>query len=211
MGMGDAGVTWKEYALTGRPDFLNYLHRGDVSWKGLWSFYRETPADTGAVVKLIRLFHLFQCRDFESAGSVLDRDGEEYEALRSWAAFAVASQEVLPESLLCESLSDMLSNSLVSALYFEAVFSVYLEASLEHAFHAEAAQPEERQTADGQALLTGKLRYRLPDLPALPNNGARHEGALLAVHEGSYALWDSAYSQALGEELEGWEDEGGEG
>jgi hypothetical protein len=153
-------------------------------------------------------------RDFELTGSVLDRDGAEYQALRSWAAFAVTCREVLPESVLCESLSDLLANSMVSPLYFEAVFSVYLEVSLEHAARAEepeSAQPMERQPADARRLSTGKLRYRLPDLPLVLGSRERAGASLPAVHSSSYAVWDHAYSSALGEELEGWDDEGGEG
>lgn len=210
MEMGDAGAAWKEYALTGRPDFLNYLHGGDVSWDDLWRFYQENPADAGAVVKLIRLFHLFQCRDFEQSGSILDRDEAAYQALRSWATFAVACQEVLPESLLCESLSDLLANSMVSPLYYEAVFSVYLEASLEHANGVGVPDSPAEPPGSPAEFQAGRLRVRLPDLPLLLNN--REDGSsLLPAHQQCYALWDHAYSCALGEELNDWEDEGGEG
>lgn len=211
MGTDFAGSAWKEYALTGRPDFLNYLHAGDVSWNDLWRFYQETPADTGAVVKLIRLFHLFLCRDFELTGSLLDRDSAEYQALRNWAAFAVTCREVLPEGVLCESLSELLASSMVSPLYYEAVFSVYLETWLEHQVRAGMPETEassRMQSVDLRQLCAGRLRYRLPDLPGSQNGS----GALFPVgHADRYAAWDNAYSRALGEELEGWDDEGGEG
>lgn len=210
MGVGDAGAAWKEYALTGRPDFLNYLHGGDVSWDDLWRFYQETPADAGAVVKLIRLFHLFQCHDFEQSGSILDRDEAAYQALRGWATFAVACQEVLPESLLCESLADLLANSMVSPLYYEAIFSIYLEASLAYAHGAGASHVRSNPPGSPAEFQTGRLRFRLPDLPLFLHDQGDGSSPL-PVHQKCYALWDHAYSRALGEELDGWEDEGGEG
>ena len=46
----EGGFGWQEYALSGRPDFLNYLHSGDVTWEKLWEFYRRQPAAPRAAV-----------------------------------------------------------------------------------------------------------------------------------------------------------------
>src|SRR5579872_278863 len=125
----DAG--WKGYALTGRPDFLNYLKRGDVTWSELWAFYRENPADASAMIHLMGLFHIFLSQQYDREGSVLDREGEVYPQLREWARFAVSCQEFVPEENLRDSLAHLLGQSLISALYYEAVFSVFVEACLE--------------------------------------------------------------------------------
>src|SRR5687767_3768290 len=90
-------AAWKSYAFSGRPDFLNYLYRGDVSGRELWEFSGQTPADTDAMVRLIGLFHSFQSADYDRSGCVLDRDGPVYTRLREWARFAVAAEEFLPE------------------------------------------------------------------------------------------------------------------
>ena len=51
----DGDFNWQSYALQGRPDVLNYLHRGDVSWEGLWSFYRTRAASPEAVMAVMNL------------------------------------------------------------------------------------------------------------------------------------------------------------
>ena len=66
---------WKTYALAGRPDFLNYLHAGDVTWPEVWSFYRTYPADTDAVVRICGLFHMFESLAFDREGNLYISDG----------------------------------------------------------------------------------------------------------------------------------------
>src|SRR5687767_699731 len=121
-------TAWQGYALTGRPDFLNYLRAGFVTWRQLWEFYRDHPADPNVVVRLMGLFHGFQSHDYDREGCVLDPDGDVYPQLREWARFAVAQREFLPEGTLRDNLADLLEQNLVSPLYYEAAFSAYLEA-----------------------------------------------------------------------------------
>jgi hypothetical protein len=37
----EGSFKWQAYALTGYPDFLNYLNVGDASREQLWEFYRR--------------------------------------------------------------------------------------------------------------------------------------------------------------------------
>src|SRR5688572_5543192 len=188
---------WKSYALTGRPDFLNYLRRGDVTWGELWRFYRENPADPAAMVRLMGLFHLFLSQDYDREGCVLDPDGRVYPELREWAGFAVAAQEFVPEEKLRDSLAGFLSQSLISPLYYEAVFSVYVEACLEEHAQAGNFSPTpltvfgEKVSAD-----TGgrRLAMRLPELPRYPGE------ALSSLLDRHYDSWNLAYVAALGED-----------
>jgi hypothetical protein len=207
---------WKVYAVTGRPDFLNYLHRGDVTWSQLWDFYREFPADPDAMVHLMGLFHLFQSADYDAEGGVLDRDGRVYGALREWAGFVVECQEFLPEEKLSVGLGALLAGSLISALYYEAVFNVYLEASLERRPQLWLSDPQVVQRLQEGAVPEaeqGSLRICLSQLTPRPEKreGGHWEEDLSQVVRRHYALWSGAYSQALGEEEPDWRDEGGEG
>jgi hypothetical protein len=202
---------WKGYALTGRPDFLNYVRQGDVTWSELWAFYRTTPADPDAMLRLCGLFHLFLCPQFEAEGSVLDADDGAYLPLREWARFAVYTQFVLPETRLRQGLSELLAQGLLSPLYYEAVFGAYLEAEME------------RQEWETSALLSGVpkhqppsnvgngLRIRLPNLPSTYAASPQRNERLLQVAGGHYTEWNQSYLDALGEEDEDWLDEGGGG
>ena len=50
----EGGFSWQGYALSGRPDFLNYLNAGDVTWEKLWDFYRQATALPAAMRSLMR-------------------------------------------------------------------------------------------------------------------------------------------------------------
>jgi hypothetical protein len=185
-------AAWQGYAVSGRPDFLNYLRRGDVTWDQLWSFYRQNPADPWAVLRLSGLFHAFASQDFDRSGCVLDRDTDLYDTLRAWAEFAAGSTEFVPEEKLQEALAGLLEQSLISPLYYEAAFNVFLEASLDRPLPAAGA-------AEGEPALA-------------PERVAKSAGGdgLRAAVDRRYAAWNERYLLALGEEEDGWE-EGGEG
>jgi hypothetical protein len=204
---------WQTYAVTGRPDFLNYLRRGDVTWRQLWDYYREAPADPGAMLRLTGLFHAFLSYDYDREGCILDQDGTVYPALREWARFAHDVADFLPEEKVCEGMAALVGESLISAHYFEAAFNVYLETSLERQpvwmGDLEWLRQQEGFPHAGEQ----RLRICLPTLPSGPYDGAgvRWEETLLAAIRRHYCLWSAAFDGALGEEEEDWLDEGGEG
>jgi hypothetical protein len=201
------GRGWQAYALTGRPDFLNYLRQGVVTWPELWEFFNTADAETEAMLRLSGLFHLFLCPEFEGEGSVLDEEGLVYPQLHTWALFAVQARETLPEERLRDSLSDLLAQGLLSPLYYEAAFSLYVEASAER---------------DGRVLppldeswplprLTGGLHVRLPGYPSPYPVQPDPNDCVLQMAGPRYEAWNHAYVIALGDEDDDWLDEGGEG
>ena len=202
---------WQAYALTGRPDFLNYLRARLVTWDDLWDFYRVSPAEADAMVRLMGLFHAFQSVDFDREGGVLHRDSSAYAALRNWARFAVDCEEFLPEAKLCESLAGLLSQSLISPLYYEALFGVCLEQRLERNRERNFAE-EIRHPAIGVGKSREesgrRLAVRLPvNVAEAPPTQLSLEG-LLQRH---YAPWNHAFATALGDDNEEWIEDGGEG
>jgi hypothetical protein len=200
-------AAWQGYAVTGRPDFLNYLRRGDVTWNQLWGFYRQSSADPASVLRLTGLFHAFISQDFDRVGCVLDRDSEVYQGLRDWAAFAAESTEFVPEEKLCEALTGLLEQSLISPLYYEAVFNVFLEVTVERSLRPGPPEFE----AEPEPAAVRRLRILLPDLaPDLSRQLDREEGLRSAVDR-RYAAWNRRYVLAMGDEDEGWCDDGGEG
>jgi len=202
---------WKGYALTGRPDFLNYVRRGDVTWSELWAFYRVSPAEPGAMLRLCGLFHLFLCPQFEAEGSVLDSDEGAYFPLQEWARFAVYTQFVLPEARLRESLSELLAQGLLSPLYYEAVFSAYLEAEAERQEWETSALLTSSQKLRPAEDLGSGLRIRLPNFPSTYATSPQRNERLLQVVGGHYTEWNQSYLNAIGDEDEDWLDEGGGG
>lgn len=202
---------WVAYAVTGRPDFLNYLRRGDVTWSELWAYYHRSPADPGAMLRLSGLFHIFLSHDYDREGGVLDRDGSVYRALSEWARFAVACTEFLPEEKVCEGLAALLGDSLISPLYFEAAFSTYMEALVT----AEASAPAPPAAGPGYHRNGGSggraLRLLLPDLSDGRVAAAVSGDAVSSAIRSHYGPWNVAYLTALGQEQEDWLDEGGEG
>jgi hypothetical protein len=207
-----ADTGWQAYALNGRPDLLNYMRRGDVTWSDLWRFYRANPADPSAVVRLIGLFHMFLSQDYDREGCVLDPDGDVYPRLHEWASFVVECGDFIPEEKLRESLADLLGRSLVSPLYYEAVFNAYVEAELHHLAAVQALPAVSLDAPDKKATYHGRLAVHMhedglnPHVPA--GSSHQHFSALVGRH---YAAWDQAFTLALGEDETDWLDEGGEG
>ena len=208
MGYDAPGHGWQKYALNGRPDFLNYLRQGEVTWPELWEFLRVEAADTEAMVRLSGLFHLFLCPEFEREGSVLDGDGTVFPQLHKWALFAIEANADLPEARLRDGLSDLLAQGLLSPLYYEAVFSLYVEASAEREGRTlpdlDRDWPLPRLTGTG-------LHIRLPDYPSPYPVCPDPNDRVLQMAGPRYDAWNQAYLTALGDEDEDWLDEGGEG
>jgi hypothetical protein len=207
---------WQAYALTGRPDLLNYMRRGDVTWSELWRFYRQSPADPSAMIRVMGLFHMFLSHDYDGEGCVLDADGRVYPQLREWARFVVDSQDFVPEEKLRDSLAGLLGQSLISPLYYEAVFNAYLEAALhKHAavWSTDSTLLEKLRTPEMREPREGRLAIHLHDMrwsSDLQDSRYWHDtvSMLMGRH---YAAWDQAYALALGEDDETWLDDGGEG
>lgn len=204
---------WQAYALNGRPDLLNYMRRGDVTWSDLWRFYRASPADPSAMVRLIGLFHMFLSQDYDREGCVLDADGEVYPRLHEWAVFVAECSDFIPEEKLRESLADLLGRSLISPLYYEAVFNAYLEAELHHVAALETAPSSNGDAPNTKSTYHGRLCVHLYEdglNPRVPAGAASRQlfSTLVGRH---YAAWDQAYTVALGEDETDWLDEGGEG
>lgn len=212
--MDPTTTAWQNYAATGRPDFLNYLHRGDVTWGDLWRYYRDTPTEPESIQRLTRLFHIFNSQDYDREGCVLSEDGVVYPRLREWAEFAVGYPTLLPEPVTRENLADLLSSSLISSLYYEAVFGVYLQAVLRR--HADAwatgqfyAEERGAQAATGER----KLSLNLPELPRSPDpvHPETWDRTVRSVMQRHYREWNQAFAMAIGDEDPAWQDEGAGG
>ena len=205
---------WQERALAGSPNFLNDLRERTATWSDLWAFYREHPAGTAAMLALMGYFHIYHSGRYDLEGSVLDPGGKVYPQLRDWAAFVVASDDLIPEEALRDSLSALLGLSLITPLYYEVAFSVYLEASLARELEAQTANASTASVprADGVAFPQGRMAVRLPERERLGALAGRAQtpqvlSGLLARH---YLGWDEAYSVALGDGAAERFDEGGE-
>lgn len=122
---------WQGYVLTGRPDLMNYVRGGDVTWEQIWRFCREQAVPTDAVLRVTRLFHIFLSWAYDRAGCWLDPEGEVCGELRGWARFAVESNEDPSEEQLLEVLGQLLEGNLISRLYYQAAFGTYMEAALD--------------------------------------------------------------------------------
>jgi hypothetical protein len=124
---------WQGHALVGRPDFLNYLHAGDVTWEGIWRFCCAQPVPPDSVLRVMSLFHVFLSAAYDSAGCWLDPEGEVYRELQLWARFAVSMEETLPEAEVLDALGQLLDTGLATRLYYGAAFATYVEAALDRA------------------------------------------------------------------------------
>ena len=206
---------WHEAAGSGSPDFLIHLHQGEVTWSQLWAFYRERSPDPTAVLALAAFFHAALSRAYDDEGGVLDRDGRMYPQLREWACFAATHPELLPEDRLRLSLAGLLGLGLVSALYYELVFAVYLEACLERQWDLGlrdgAGGSQDWTTAI--PLPRGRLPIRWTEWQGYADGqgDGRWVQSLSARVEQHYAGWNDAYSLALGDEAGERFDEGGQG
>lgn len=207
---------WQTYALTGRPDFLNYLQRGDVTWRRLWTFYHENPADTDVMVRLMGLFHAFLSQDYDREGCILHEHCVVYADLKDWARFVVDHRDWIPEEKLRASLAALLGQSLISSLYYEAAFSVYLEALIgaqAREWAQDAAPRNGLRLRPAVRAPERRLAIRLPELPRYPElQGRPHwEETVATLVQRHYEEWNRAYVLAIGEEEADWLDEGGEG
>jgi hypothetical protein len=209
--------SWQAYAETGRPDFLNYLHAGDVTWEELWDYYRQRPSGPEAVRSLVRLFHLFHSSQYDSAGCWLDPDDEIYVRLRGWAEFALDSAERVSLRDVQQDLAGLVGTGLVTPLYYQAAYTVFAETSVDR--HAQEWAGEERASrSGGRAELPSEEQRRLPvyhpgptRFPHLQQDSAWNE-ALTAHLAAQYSAWNQAYVTNLPdlEEEEVWTTVGGE-
>lgn len=199
---------WKSCALKGQAEFLDFVRQGEVTWSELWAFYRTASADPEAMLRLSELFHLSLCPQFEAEGSVLDADEGTYVPLKEWARFAVYEQFALPEARLRESLSQLLAQGQLSPLYFEAVFSLYVEAEAERQEWETSAL--QHGVAQHRPLvgLTNGLRIRLPNVPSAYAAVSHRDELVLRAADSHYSEWNQSYLTAVGEEDDDWQDEG---
>lgn len=209
--------SWQEYALTGRPDFLNYLHAGDVQWEELWEFYRQQPAPPEAVRSLVRFFHLFLSSEYDRAGCWLDPEGEIHARLRAWAEFALDSADRVPLCDVQRDLAHGVDTGLVTPLYYQAVYTVFAETSVDrHAREWSDGDTRARPTSAGE--LPAPEQRRLPAyhpgpnrFPHLCQDTAWNE-ALSAHLTAQYCAWNQAFVENLpdADEEEEWTMVGGE-
>ncbi len=193
---------WQGHALTGRPDFLNYLNAGDVTWEALWEFYGRQPVPPEAVRSLTRLFHLFHSSEYDRAGCWLDPEGEIRSRLAAWAAFAVDHERLAPLAVAQADLSGLVAANLVTPLYFQAVYLVFMETRVDR-----AASHWSEPASDGQL----KAGEEFPEpaerlLPVYHPGSARHShlvgdavwsAALRALVASYYLTWNTAYAASL--------------
>jgi hypothetical protein len=209
---------WQGYALEGRPDILNYLRRGDVSWRQVWDLYGARPAPPDAMLRISGLFHASLSAEFDGAGCHLDPDGEIRRQLRDWAVFAVGA--ALPETGLQETLARLADSGLITALYYPVAYAAYMEALLDR--YAAGWGDERNGPAEGGEPVTAHAdgagcslpryypeRLRFPDLQG-DARWERSMGAFLAVH---HCGWSRAYAALYpAADEEGFlEETGGEG
>jgi hypothetical protein len=210
--------SWQGHALSGRPDFLNYLNAGDVTWEELWQFYRHTPPPHEAVRSLTRLFHLFLSSQYDAAGCWLDPEGEVAARLRAWAEFALDAAERLSLEAAQTDLAGLVGSGLITPLYYQAAYLVFMETSVD------------RRASEWTAGRATELRADFPELPApdercLPvyhpgadrfshlRGDARWEAALSSLVCEQYSSWNSAFAAHLPDpdHEEAWTTAGGEG
>lgn len=185
--------SWQEYAQTGRPDFLNYLHSGDVQWEELWEFYRKQPASPEAVRSLVRLFHLFLSHEYDRAGCWLDPEGEVYARLRPWAEFALDSAERVPLCDFQADLARLVGAGMVTPLYYQAVYTVFAETSVDR-----QARQWDRERAP-----VGAAECRTPSIQQrrLP---AYHPGPARFPHLQHDTAWNETLSRHLASQYDAW-------
>ncbi len=211
--------SWQEYALTGRPDFLNYLDTGDVSWEALWDFYRQKPAVPGEAVRsLVRLFHLFLSSEYDRAGCWLDPEGEIYARLRAWAEFTQEHVGDLPVEEVRADLAGLLGSGLITPLYYQAVYLVWTETCVDRCAAAwPAGQPASLlpERADLPAPDDRHLPVYHPGPDRFPHllRDPAWDATLHTLIASQYQSWNGAFATTVpdGEEEEVWTTVGGEG
>lgn len=214
----EGSFNWQAYALTGRPDFLNYLNSGDVTWDELWEFYRQQSPVQEAVRSLTRLFHLFLSSQYDEAGCWLDPDGEICARLRAWARFALDTADRVPIGEVQADLAGLVSAGLVTPLYYQAAYLVFMETSVDrHASEWREGRGEPAVAVPPE--LPDPDRRRLPVYHPGPARFAHLVGdpawdsALDSLIASQYHTWNSAFAANLpdAEHEEDWTTVGGEG
>jgi hypothetical protein len=214
----EGSFNWQAYALTGRPDFLNYLKTGDVTWDGLWEFYRQQTPPQEAVRSLMRLFHIFLSSEYDDAGCWLDPDGEISARLRAWTTFAQDIADRVPVEEVQADLAGLVSAGLVTPLYYQAAYLIYMETSVDrHASNwaggrTAASVPEARELPDPED-------RRLPVYHPGPSRFTHLRGdpawdaALNSLITTQYSSWNTAFAANLPDpdHEEDWTTAGGEG
>jgi hypothetical protein len=209
--------SWQAYALTGRPDFLNYLHTGDVQWEQLWEFYRHEPASPEAVRSLVRLFHLFLSSEYDRAGCWLDPEGETYSRLRHWAEFTQDNAERIPLCDVQADLACLVGAGMVTPLYYQAVYMVFAETSVDRQARQWPGEGAPERTFESTKRFFQRER-RLPAyhpgpsrFPDLQHDSAWNETLNLHL-AAQYDAWNQAYMENLpdAEGEEEWSVVGGE-
>ena len=215
METGIAARPWQEAARTGSADFLLHLHQRSVTWSELWRFYAEDRVSAGSSLALIGFFHAGMSRAYDLEGGVLECDGAMYPQLQEWARFVVSHEDLVPEEALRDSLAGLLAVGLISLLYYEVVFSVYLEARLERQWELclEAGGGRGQTWATTVPVPRGRLRIRWTE--RLGNAAVSEDTpwvqSLSNLVEQHYAAWNAACGLALGDEADERHDEGGQG
>jgi hypothetical protein len=208
--------SWQAHALSGRPDFLNYLNAGDVTWEDLWAFYRQQRASAAAVRALMRLFHLFLSSEYDAAGCWLDPDSEIRARLEHWAEFALDSSDRVPLSDIRADLAGLVGSGLVTSLYYEAAYLVFMEVSVDRAASSwsEAASDRLMVAAEFPERHERILPVYHPGSGRFPHlaGDVRWHTALRSHVAAQYRAWNGAYAAHLPDpdEEEVWTTVGGE-
>jgi hypothetical protein len=198
---------WQGYAREGRPDILNYLHQGDVTWEEVWGFYRSQQAEPEVILRIMGLFHAFTSTLYDREGCRLEVEGEAGRQLRAWAAFAVERMDVFPEERIQQLLCRVGEAGLITGLYYNAAYQLYTEAMLDR--YAAGWRGEAVRWSDAPAGLFDSVSpaefpdpeerllavyypepARFPDLKDDPD-WDRSMRAFLAGH---YQSWNRAYA-----------------
>jgi hypothetical protein len=225
----EGDFSWQEYVLTGRPDLLNYIHVGDVTWERVWSFCRDRMVAPEVALRVFRLFHASLSAAYDGAGCWLDPDGEIYSELHGWSRYVLGRSTELSEEELLSGLALLLDTGLITPLYFGAVFAVYVETVLDGSAEAwrrdpgairapvsALASPGDARPGGGTALLEARA------LPAYAPDPTRYvalqddpewERAMCRLLDDHYQAWNRVYlATSPDDDLDvAFSDEGGEG
>jgi hypothetical protein len=165
------------------------------------------------------LYHMFLSAAYDSAGCWLDPEGEVCRELRTWAHFAVAMEETLPEPQVLEVLAHLLDRGLATRLYYEAAFATYVDASLDRAVAQWRHDPTHLRAGGDEAERAPSEARLLPAYAPDPSrfaaleNDPEWEGCLNRLLDRHYHSWNRVYvATAPDDELtELLQEVGGEG
>ena len=204
--------SWQGYALEGRPDLLNYLYRGDVTWEQLWELYRSQPVSPEVVLKVSRLLHASMAADYQRAGCHLDEDGGPYRELRAWSRFAVERPDLVPEERVQEQLCRLAEDGLIDDLYFGAAYRVFMDATLERLTDGWRGELPDEEPAELPPIVERRLPAYSPELDRLPEPARSPEWQQRAqkIAAGHYPSWNRAFAGICATE-DDFPDVGGEG